>query len=123
MTIWWVLLICLVLTILAFYKNNILLSLLAGLSWFALLAYTRTTPFPTIAIGSTVDNILMGIYSGMAIMIWLNQARISYNGSKKPPTKYDEVSSENRARHGSGGSSESPEEYAEKLKSISRRRK
>lgn len=123
MTIWWVLLICLALTILAFFKTDVILSVVAGLCWFALLAYTRTTPFPTIAVGSTVDQILMGIYVGMALTIWLNQLRVSYRNNKKPPTKYDEVSGENIARHGAGGSYESPEEYAEKLKNISRRGK
>jgi hypothetical protein len=122
MTIWWILLICLALTILAFFKNNIILSVVAGLSWFVLLAYTRTIPFATIAVGSTVDQILMGIYSGMALTIWLNQFRVSWNGrTKEEPSKYEQEASNNKMRHGARTNGvETPEEYQEKLRAASR---
>ena len=102
MTAWFIGLICLALTVLAFYKNNPILSIVTGLCWFGLLAFTRTTPFPTIAIGSTVDNILMGVYGGMAMAVWLSQLRYSVKNSnaKKTPDKYELESDENGLMHG-----------------------
>jgi hypothetical protein len=67
----------------------------------------------------------MGIYSGMALAIWLNQFRVSWNGRKQEePSKYEQEASSNKLRHGArNGGVETPEEYQEKLRAVSRHKR
>lgn len=71
MTAWWILLLCVSLSVIALWKPNYILGVVASASWMILLWFTRTTPLTGFVLGNTGDTILVLVLLGIAAGIIL----------------------------------------------------
>ena len=72
MTAWWILLLCISLSVIALWKPHYIWGIVCFASWMLLLWFTRTTPLTGFVVGGTGDTILLLTCFGMGSGILLN---------------------------------------------------
>ena len=115
-------LLALALTVISLKWYNILLSLLAAISWLCLWRYNLTNPPSNVAIGSTTQEWLTYLFIGMAIVTMLIYfGRRNRNATNGEHHGYDSaIPPENEARYNGGMMSESTETYRGRVRKAIR---
>jgi hypothetical protein len=67
MTAWWILLMCLFMTVISIWKPNMMWGLLCAISWMLLFWWTRSNVMTGFALGDFGDTILISICIGAAV--------------------------------------------------------
>lgn len=95
-----ILIIAIALTILAFWRINALLSIVAMSAWFGMLAYHLGYPPANVVAGTATDNFILLAYVGMALamafMGWSRTQTYGWNIRGEIKTKEDVISRERK---------------------------
>lgn len=124
MTVWFIMVVAVFITAFALWKPNYILAVVSAASWILVLWYTRTTPFATIAIGSTGDTIIILICIGIAmgiILYTIQRIRKEQGISNSSTNDSSDYDNEMSNRHGASSNSskyESASEYQARVRRV-----
>lgn len=127
MTIYWILLFCIALSVFALWKPNFIFGLISGASWILPIAYTRMFPFVGTVRGDAFDSIFLLVCLGIVVVLPLysfgkerdNRNREQLEYTPKEERHFASVRQSRAVRHGTSSEYDtSPEEYQDKIHHI-----